>query len=133
MEQQSGTARYNKASSKGLEPVQDENLMNSRQKYLPKESVVLETKTRLKLTVNKLNVTAEWKWTEGGEDTCGICRMEFEAACTNCKFPGDDCPLVVGSCRHAFHMHCIVKWTEAASNQPKPQCPLCRQEWKFAT
>ena len=28
------------------------------------------------------------------EDVCGICRMPFEAACPNVKFPGDDCPPV---------------------------------------
>uniref|UniRef100_A0A0K0D2D0 Anaphase-promoting complex subunit 11 n=1 Tax=Angiostrongylus cantonensis TaxID=6313 RepID=A0A0K0D2D0_ANGCA len=38
---------------------------------------------------------------------------------------------VLGQCKHPFHMHCIVKWTDA-QNTPKPQCPLCRQEWKFA-
>ncbi|PIO71220.1 Anaphase-promoting complex subunit 11 family protein [Teladorsagia circumcincta] len=76
-------------------------------------------------------VTAEWKWIEGGDDTCGICRMPFEACCVDCKCPGDECPLVLGQCKHPFHMHCIVKWTDA-QNTPKPQCPLCRQEWKFA-
>ncbi|CAB3406897.1 unnamed protein product [Caenorhabditis bovis] len=91
--------------------------------------VKLPTKTRLNVTVKKLHVTAAWKWNEGGEDTCGICRMEFEAACTNCKFPGDDCPLVLGMCRHAFHRHCIDKWTSAPTNTPRAQCPLCRQDW----
>lgn len=37
----------------------------------------------------------------------------------------------LGACKHAFHMHCIVKWTET-QNAARPQCPLCRQEWKFA-
>ncbi|KAL3124477.1 hypothetical protein niasHT_003234 [Heterodera trifolii] len=40
---------------------------------------------------------------------------------------------VLGQCKHPFHMHCIVKWTNTQSGQ-KPACPLCRQqEWKFAT
>ncbi|KAJ1370369.1 hypothetical protein KIN20_032078 [Parelaphostrongylus tenuis] len=93
--------------------------------------VELPTNTRLRVKVNKLCVTAEWKWIEGGDDTCGICRMAFEACCNQCKCPGDECPLVLGQCKHPFHMHCIVKWTDA-QNTPKPQCPLCRQEWKFA-
>lgn len=38
----------------------------------------------------------------------------------------------LGNCKHSFHMHCIVKWTET-QNTPRPQCPLCRQEWVFAT
>ncbi|KAK5966737.1 Anaphase-promoting complex subunit 11 [Trichostrongylus colubriformis] len=82
----------------------------------------LSSNTRLKIKVNKLF---------GGDDTCGICRMPFEACCVDCKCPGDECPLVLGQCKHPFHMHCIVKWTDA-QNTPKPQCPLCRQEWKFA-
>ncbi|KAE9419196.1 hypothetical protein Angca_009052 [Angiostrongylus cantonensis] len=93
--------------------------------------VELPTSTNLRVKVNKLFVTAEWKWIEGGDDTCGICRMAFEACCVDCKCPGDECPLVLGQCKHPFHMHCIVKWTDA-QNTPKPQCPLCRQEWKFA-
>ncbi|KAL3085706.1 hypothetical protein niasHS_009647 [Heterodera schachtii] len=45
----------------------------------------------------------------------------------------DACVCVLGQCKHPFHMHCIVKWTNTQSGQ-KPACPLCRQqEWKFAT
>ncbi|VDK55471.1 unnamed protein product [Anisakis simplex] len=90
----------------------------------------LPSNTRLKLTIKKWNVAASWKWT-AGDETCGICRMPFEACCIECKTPGDECPLAIGNCKHAFHMHCIVKWTET-QNTPRPQCPLCRQEWKFA-
>ncbi|MCP9265702.1 Anaphase-promoting complex subunit 11 [Dirofilaria immitis] len=90
----------------------------------------LPSSTRLKITVLKWNVAASWKWT-AGDETCGICRMPFEACCIECKTPGDECPLAIGTCKHAFHMHCIVKWTET-QNAARPQCPLCRQEWKFA-
>uniref|UniRef100_A0A915PTU3 Anaphase-promoting complex subunit 11 n=1 Tax=Setaria digitata TaxID=48799 RepID=A0A915PTU3_9BILA len=90
----------------------------------------LPSSTRLKITVLKWNVAASWKWT-AGDETCGICRMPFEACCIECKTPGDECPLALGACKHAFHMHCIVKWTET-QNTARPQCPLCRQEWKFA-
>ena len=94
---------------------------------IPSQPVELPTKTRLKITLNKIYVglfvhfikgrererereregerergrervvlqaTAEWKWTQGIDDTCGICRMPFEACCVDCKAPGDDCPLV---------------------------------------
>lgn len=91
--------------------------------------ILLKTNTRMSITVKKLHVCGEWKWLQGGEDTCGICRMEFESACNMCKFPGDDCPLVLGICRHAFHRHCIDKWIAAPTNQPRAQCPLCRQDW----
>uniref|UniRef100_A0A1I7V8A6 Anaphase-promoting complex subunit 11 n=1 Tax=Loa loa TaxID=7209 RepID=A0A1I7V8A6_LOALO len=91
----------------------------------------LPSSTRLKITVLKWNVAASWKWV-AGDETCGICRMPFEACCIECKTPGDECPLALGACKHAFHMHCIVKWTET-QNAARPQCPLCRQEWKFAS
>eukprot|EP00622_Pseudochattonella_farcimen_P002183 FR737064.1.p2 GENE.FR737064.1~~FR737064.1.p2 ORF type:complete len:107 (+),score=3.87 FR737064.1:94-414(+) len=53
----------------------------------------------------------------------------FEACCPDCKVPGDDCPPVWGSCNHAFHMHCIVKWLQA--QQTRQMCPMCRREWQF--
>uniref|UniRef100_A0A0N5ADU8 Anaphase-promoting complex subunit 11 n=1 Tax=Syphacia muris TaxID=451379 RepID=A0A0N5ADU8_9BILA len=96
-----------------------------------KPPVKLPTKTRLTLCIKKWSLGAAWKW-NAGDENCGICRMPFEACCTDCKTPGDDCPLALGTCKHSFHMHCIVKWTET-QNTPRPQCPLCRQEWKFAT
>uniref|UniRef100_A0A0N5BS10 Anaphase-promoting complex subunit 11 n=1 Tax=Strongyloides papillosus TaxID=174720 RepID=A0A0N5BS10_STREA len=89
--------------------------------------------TDLKVTIKKFITFAEWKWIEGGDDSCGICRMPFEACCVDCKTPGDECPLVLGACKHPFHMHCIVKWTEDRAQSAKPHCPLCRQEWKFAS
>lgn len=30
---------------------------------------------------------------EEDDDVCGICQLEFESACPQCKVPGDDCPL----------------------------------------
>ena len=54
--------------------------------------------------------------------------------CTNCKFPGDECPAskilifylkVQGECRHYFHLHCIYKWIK----EGKDKCPNCRLPW----
>uniref|UniRef100_A0A0N4UVC6 Anaphase-promoting complex subunit 11 n=1 Tax=Enterobius vermicularis TaxID=51028 RepID=A0A0N4UVC6_ENTVE len=98
---------------------------------LNKPPLKLPTKTRLNISIKKWSLGAVWKW-NAGDENCGICRMPFEACCTDCKTPGDDCPLALGNCKHSFHMHCIVKWTET-QNTPRPQCPLCRQEWVFAT
>jgi anaphase-promoting complex subunit 11 len=59
-----------------------------------------------------------------------IFRMPFDSCCTDCKYPGDDCPLVWGQCSHCFHMHCIMKWING--NQKSSQsCPMCRQPWKI--
>uniref|UniRef100_A0A1I8END6 Anaphase-promoting complex subunit 11 n=1 Tax=Wuchereria bancrofti TaxID=6293 RepID=A0A1I8END6_WUCBA len=90
----------------------------------------LPTQTRLKLSVRKWNVAAKWRWSIG-EGPCGICRETFDSCCVTCHTPGDECPIAIGVCRHAFHMHCIVKWTKS-QKVAYPLCPLCRQKWEFA-
>ena len=37
-----------------------------------------------------------WRWV-ANDDNCGICRNAFDGCCTDCKMPGDDCPL---GCSH---------------------------------
>uniref|UniRef100_A0A0R3S048 Anaphase-promoting complex subunit 11 n=1 Tax=Elaeophora elaphi TaxID=1147741 RepID=A0A0R3S048_9BILA len=73
---------------------------------------------------------AKWRWNIG-EGPCGICRETFDSCCVTCQTPGDECPIAIGICRHAFHMHCIVKWTKS-QKVAYPLCPLCRQKWEFA-
>ncbi|KAG7663863.1 APC11 [[Candida] subhashii] len=64
------------------------------------------------------------------EELCGICRVSFDGTCPNCKYPGDDCPIVLGSgCTHNFHLHCILKWLEQENS--KGLCPMCRQIFTF--
>ncbi|KAB2050335.1 hypothetical protein ERO13_A13G217750v2 [Gossypium hirsutum] len=55
--------------------------------------------------------------------------MAFDGCCSDCKLPGDDCPLIWGACNHAFHLHCILKWVNSQTSQA--HCPMCRREWKF--
>lgn len=50
---------------------------------------------------NSYTGVAVWKWV-ANDDTCGICRMPFDSCCTDCKYPGDDCPLVWGQCSHCL-------------------------------
>jgi len=66
--------------------------------------------TTMKVTINSFRAVATWKWNlpEESDDTCGICRVNFEGTCSKCKFPGDDCPIIVGECRHCFHMVCLI-------------------------
>uniref|UniRef100_A0AC35TKK0 Anaphase-promoting complex subunit 11 n=1 Tax=Rhabditophanes sp. KR3021 TaxID=114890 RepID=A0AC35TKK0_9BILA len=90
---------------------------------------IIPSNTELTINIKKYKLFSEWKWTNGSEDTCGICRMPFEACCIECKTPGDECPLVIGECKHPFHLHCINQWTDGQTTTP-PKCPLCRQEWK---
>lgn len=40
------------------------------------------------------------------------------------------CETVWGACKHAFHMHCLMKWLESLQSA-RQHCPMCRQEWKF--
>lgn len=54
-----------------------------------------------------------WRWsvTKDPEDTCGICRLAYESVCPTCKLPGEDCPPIIGQCKHAFHMRA---WRQGA-------------------
>ncbi|XP_058107039.1 anaphase-promoting complex subunit 11-like, partial [Magnolia sinica] len=74
------------------------------------------------------HAVASWTW-DAQDETCGICRMAFDGCCPDCKFPGDDCPLIWGACNHAFHLHCILKWVN--SQTPQAHCPMCRRDWQF--
>jgi len=86
------------------------------------------SRTRLTVNIRSWSGVAAWKWL-ANDDTCGICRVAFDGCCPDCKFAGDDCPLVWGECTHCFHIHCIMKWL--STQQTQHQCPMCRQEWKF--
>lgn len=99
----------------------------------------------MKITIHSYKAVAEWKWNlpEHADDTCGICRVNFEGTCAKCKYPGDDCPIIIGECTHCFHMvcsprkeihgkyanmvvkHCISDWIASEASQGK--CPMCRQ------
>ncbi|XP_002988801.2 anaphase-promoting complex subunit 11 [Selaginella moellendorffii] len=83
---------------------------------------------KVKTRFCRWHAVASWTW-DAHDDACGICRMAFDGCCPDCKMPGDDCPLIWGACNHAFHLHCILKWVNSQS--PRPQCPMCRREWKY--
>merc|ERR1712196_718983 len=81
------------------------------------------TSAPLKVTIKKWHAFAAWTW-NAGDDVCGICRMPFESAAPDTKYPGDDSPVVWGTCGHAFHLQCITKWLNSHSEQ---RCPICRR------
>ncbi|EGW33672.1 anaphase promoting complex subunit 11 [Spathaspora passalidarum NRRL Y-27907] len=92
----------------------------------------------MKVKILEWKSFATWHWDlatsadDSGyvEELCGICRVSFDGTCPNCKYPGDDCPIVLGSgCTHNFHLHCILKWLEQESS--KGLCPMCRQIFTF--
>uniref|UniRef100_A0ACD5YMK1 Uncharacterized protein n=1 Tax=Avena sativa TaxID=4498 RepID=A0ACD5YMK1_AVESA len=82
----------------------------------------------MKVKVLQWHAVASWTW-DAQDETCGICRMAFDGCCPDCKFPGDDCPIIWGACNHAFHLHCILKWVNSQTSTPL--CPMCRREWQF--
>jgi hypothetical protein len=47
---------------------------------------------------------------------CGICRMPFDGCPPDGKFPGDDSPVVWGTCTHAFHLQCINRWRRGGAD-----------------
>ncbi|GMI29996.1 hypothetical protein TeGR_g2535 [Tetraparma gracilis] len=86
------------------------------------------TKSRLTVTIKKYHGVAKWTWGEGSDDCCGICQMPYEGCAPGINFPGDDCPVVWGRCKHAYHLQCVSTWLGSG----KTTCPICRAEWEFA-
>ena len=78
----------------------------------------------MKIKIKTYTAVASWRWDVPEDEVCGICRVQFDGTCPNCRFPGDDCSLrtytcrcspvckqamltvrtVVGKCGHSFHM-----------------------------
>nr|POF15563.1 anaphase-promoting complex subunit 11 [Quercus suber] len=56
-------------------------------------------KHKMKVKFTAYHAVAEWKWDlpDDSDDTCGICRVQFEGTCAKCKYPGDDCPITRAS------------------------------------
>ncbi|KAK4281751.1 hypothetical protein QN277_013207 [Acacia crassicarpa] len=70
---------------------------------------------------NKGNMTSVAAFVEGGiqeacADSCSICLEDFSE--TN--------PSTVTSCKHDFHLQCILEWCQRSS-----QCPMCWQSIGF--
>jgi anaphase-promoting complex subunit 11 len=112
----------------------------------------------MKVKIKAYHALATWKWDlpDDADDTCGICRVNFEGTCSKCKYPGGDCPIstylsrslpsssrrpqaffpllillsktVIGQCTHCFHIHCIANWLESEASLGK--CPMCRQKFQ---
>lgn len=81
--------------------------------------------------VKQWHAVGVWTW-DAGDDVCGICRNPFDGCPPECKHPGDDSPVVWGTCGHAFHLQCITKWLGAQA-QTEQRCPICRRAWEFKT
>jgi hypothetical protein len=50
---------------------------------------------KLRVRIKKWHGIAHWTWNCGEEDDlCGICQSPYEGVAPNCKYPGDECPVV---------------------------------------
>jgi anaphase-promoting complex subunit 11 len=76
------------------------------------------------VNITKYTAVAKWTWGTPSDEVCGICQSPFEGCAPGIKFPGDECPVVWGLCKHAFHLQCLSTWL-----QSKSTCPMCRREW----
>jgi anaphase-promoting complex subunit 11 len=79
--------------------------------------------------IKRWQAVGVWTW-DAGDDVCGICCNAYDGCAQDAKYPGDDSPVVWGSCGHAFHLQCIQKWLAARTEQ---RCPMCRRQWEFKT
>jgi anaphase-promoting complex subunit 11 len=96
----------------------------------------------MRVVIEQWDAVAAWRWDMPEDDVCGICRNPYDSTCSQCRYPGEECPLrkssklvypivhsngrtVMGECNHSFHMHCIVAWVRQESSQER--CPMCRQ------
>lgn len=92
----------------------------------------------MKVSITEWHAFSTWHWdlmpdtlhSAYVDELCGICRVAFDGTCPNCKYPGDECPIVLGlGCTHNFHLHCIIKWLE--QDNSKGLCPMCRQTFTY--
>ncbi|EAY13562.1 hypothetical protein TVAG_389590 [Trichomonas vaginalis G3] len=88
-----------------------------------------EAPTHPRVHIKSWKCVASWKWDVAEENGCSICNTEFEMAAPGIKFPGDDSPIVLGRCGHAFHLQCIEKWIYRPGSTGT--CPICRRPFEF--
>ena len=102
-------------------------LLSLIRKYylMRKERGNATNRTSARICSIKLRASWHWKLEYHDDKDCGICRSLLDEFCGTCRTPGDDCPVVIGLCKHAFHKHCIETW---CLNEEK--CPLCRLSWR---
>lgn len=60
------------------------------------------------------------------KELCDICTKKLKDICQKCRRRGiheanRDCPVAVGECKHAFHLHCVDAWTRFFERCPHEQ------------
>jgi RING-box protein 1 len=81
-----------------------------------------------RIEVKQWNAVALWSWNVAVEN-CAICKNSINETCLECQAnevaDSEACMISWGACNHAYHTHCISKWT----TQKKNTCPLCQKAW----
>jgi anaphase-promoting complex subunit 11 len=91
------------------------------------QSQNLANRPKLRVRIKKYHGVAHWTWNCGDDDeVCGICQSAYEGVAPGAKFPGDECPVVLGKCGHCFHLQCVTTWLST-----RQTCPMCRSNWEF--
>jgi len=76
-----------------------------------------EAKPETHMTSAEIHITSAAAFVEGGiqqpcDDACSICLEDFS----------ESDPSTVTTCKHEFHLQCILEWCQRSS-----QCPMCWQ------
>ena len=59
------------------------------------------SKTKLRVRIKAYHGVAKWTWNVGNgsdDEVCGICQTAFEGCPPGIKYPGDESPVVFGTC-----------------------------------
>ena len=62
---------------------------------------ILGKSTKLRVRIKKFHAVSMWTWNVGNgsdDEVCGICQEAFEGCPPGVKFPGDESPVVFGTC-----------------------------------
>lgn len=66
------------------------------------------SRPKIRVRIKKWHGVAHWSWNCGeDDDVCGICQGAYEGVAPNCKYPGDECPVVWVSHFILTHSLCI--------------------------
>ncbi|XP_020228761.1 E3 ubiquitin-protein ligase RHF1A isoform X2 [Cajanus cajan] len=77
------------------------------------ENFISSSSSPLPLTMSHISTpSSSAAFDDASEDACSICLEPF----------GTDDPATITSCKHEYHLHCILEWSQRSK-----ECPICWQ------